>query len=687
MVSTENWPRLDRYREHTIELPVAVVHIGEVSESELRAAIALTLEHGKGVMRTATGHDRHKIVETVFSTTRTCPRCNRGFDEPDPRLFSFNSRHGWCPRCFGTGLLMSGFDEEQSGEEIWWNEWWDGEAFTCPSCNGKRLRPEALAVKLLGRGIADYVSLSVHDAASQFKQLHFTGRDAELAIDILPEIVSRLNFLSVVGLDYLTLDRAAPTLSGGEAQRVRLAAQLGSNLRGVCYILDEPTIGLHSRDNDRLLDTLRSLQRLGNTVVVVEHDEETIRRADHLIDLGPGGGVRGGSIIAQGTVASVLRNRHSITARYLKKSSLPASHQPRETATALKLTLRHASLHNLQGIDVSLPLGRLVCVTGVSGSGKSTLVRDILHDNLQSMFAHKRRGSSELYGCNAIIGREPIARVLEVDQKPIGKTPRSCPATYVGFWDAIRKLFAKTSESLLRGYDAARFSFNTDKGRCPVCQGQGIRKIAMNFLPDVTVPCESCGGKRFTEETLQVTFKEKTIADILAMNIDEALPFFNAHPAVRRPLQLLQDVGLGYLTLGQQSPTLSGGEAQRIKLVTELSKVNPGASEGRFRKKSTGNHTLFILDEPTVGLHMADIEHLMTVLHRLVDAGNSVIVIEHNLDVISQADWVIDLGPEGGGGGGKIVAEGTPRQIAQRRKKSYTGEYLWRYWGEVGNRQ
>ncbi|MBN1130691.1 MAG: excinuclease ABC subunit A, partial [Chitinispirillaceae bacterium] len=324
------------------------------------------------------------------------------------------------------------------------------------------------------------------------------------------------------------------------------------------------------------------------------------------------------------------------------------------------------------------------CVTGVSGSGKSTLVRDILGGNLAALLAPRRAVAHHVTGCEAITGWEAIGRVLEVDQKPIGKTPRSCPATYVGFWDAVRTLFARTQESLLRGYNAARFSFNTDEGRCPVCRGQGIRKIAMNFLPDVAVPCESCNGKRFTEETLAVTFKGKTVADVLAMNIDEALPFFAAHPAVRRPLYLLQEVGLGYLTLGQQSPTLSGGEAQRIKLVTELSKVNPGVSEGRFRfrKKAAGNRTLFILDEPTVGLHMADIGCLMTMLHRLVDAGNSVVVIEHNLDVISQADWVIDLGPEGGGNGGRVVAEGTPRQVAKQRKRSFTGEYLRRYWGE-----
>ncbi|MBN1577263.1 MAG: excinuclease ABC subunit UvrA [Chitinispirillaceae bacterium] len=685
-VRTDAWPKLDRYREHMIELPVDTLSVTATSGRKLRRAVARSLELGKGTMHAVIDRSRKVKEEVVYSTARTCPKCGRGFDEPDPRLFSFNSRHGWCPRCFGTGLFMHGFDEEQSGEEIRWNEWWEGEAKTCPACSGKRLNPEALAVKLLGRSIADETALPVHEAAAHFKSIRFSGRDAAIASGILPEIVSRLDFLAVVGLGYLTLDRAAPTLSGGEAQRVRLAAQLGSNLRGVCYILDEPTIGLHSRDNQRLLDTLRSLQQQGNTVVVVEHDEATIRHADHLIDLGPGGGVRGGSVIAQGTVGSVLRNRRSITARCLKKTTLPTRHQPRETGTAPRLVIRNASLHNIRGIDVTIPLERLVCVTGVSGSGKSTLVRDILHNNLLSKRAGKRGTVPSWHGCDSINGWKTVSRVLEVDQKPIGKTPRSCPATYVGFWDAIRKLFAKTEESLLRGYGASRFSFNVDGGRCPVCRGQGLKKIAMSFLPDVTVPCETCGGKRFTEETLAVVFKEKTIADILAMNIDKALPFFVAHPGVRRPLQLLREVGLGYLTLGQQSPTLSGGEAQRIKLVTELSRVNPGGTGGRFRKKTAGSRALFILDEPTVGLHMADIEHLMVVLHRLVDAGNSVVVIEHNLDVISRADWVIDLGPEGGSRGGRIVAEGTPQRIAAKRKKSFTGEYLRRYW-EGGKRR
>jgi len=619
LLPTAKWPRLDRFKEHNIDLPVRTVEEA--------------LEFGKGVVMAG---------DIIFSTRRACPKCSRSFPELDPRLFSYNSKHGWCPSCYGTGLQLAGFDEEQTGEEIWWNEWFTGRERACPACAGRRLRPEALAVKFHGQSIAEFAKLSVEAAAETFARMKLHGREAEIARDMIAELQSRLEFLKEVGLPYLSLDRAAPTLSGGEAQRIRLASQLGSNLRGVCYILDEPTIGLHPRDNRMLLDTLHKLEAKGNTVVVVEHDEDTIRRAEHIVDLGPGAGVNGGRLVAEGNIKDIVRCKESLTGQMLREPLRHPLHAPRAGKTAF-VEIVGATLHNLKNLSVKIPLGRLVCVTGVSGSGKSTLVRDVLYRE------QKKRE----------------ARVLEVDQTPIGKTPRSCPATYIGFWDDIRKLFAGTTEAKMRGYTNSRFSFNTAEGRCPDCEGQGVKKIAMSFLPDVTVHCETCAGKRFTPETLAVTWKEKNIGEVLAMNVDEAVEFFAAHRLIHRGLKLLQEVGLGYLTLGQQSPTLSGGEAQRIKLVTELSKANPAPS---------GTGTLYLLDEPTIGLHMADVEKLIRVLHRLVDAGNTVIVIEHNLDIIAEADWIIDLGPEGGDAGGRIVAEGTPAEVA--RARTHTGRFL-----------
>jgi excinuclease ABC subunit A len=537
--------------------------------------------------------------------------------------------------------------------------------------------------------MADFAALSIVAAEEVFAGLQVEPAQAEIARDIVSEIRSRLAFLRDVGLAYLTLDRAAPTLSGGEAQRIRLAAQLGSNLRGVCYVLDEPTIGLHSRDNRMLLQTLRRLQDKGNTVVVVEHDETAIREADHVIDLGPGAGVQGGYVVAAGTPSEIAVHPHSVTGRFLRQPlqhPLAGGHRPTSPSTATWLRLRRATLHNLRRLDLTLPLGRLICVTGVSGSGKSTLVGEVLRRSLSSLLAarYERRSLPEAgFGCLALEGWEPLGRVLEVDQTPIGKTPRSCPATYVGFWDDIRRLFAEIPEARLRGWKPGRFSFNLEGGRCPECEGQGVRRIEMSFLPDVTVLCEACRGRRFNPEALAVTFKGKSVADVLAMSVDEAAPFFTAHPAIHRPLGLLQDVGLGYLTLGQPSPTLSGGEAQRIKLVTELAKAQgsagasgPTADLRAARTPRASRHTLYLLDEPTIGLHMADVEKLLRVLQRLVDAGHTVVIIEHNLDVIAEADWILDLGPEGGAAGGRVVCQGPPLRLARARTPGYTAAAL-----------
>ncbi len=670
MTPTEPWPRLDRFREHDIELPVARLKISPASRAALREGIEQALALGQGSLLVAEV-DANKARGTLYSSRRACPGCGASFPELDPRLFSYNSRQGWCPSCHGTGLENTEFDPEHSGEEM---RWQNAEAEpTCRSCDGRRLRPEALAVRFAGRSIAEFAAMPVAQARRWFERTRFKGRDAEVSRDVLGEIQARLKFLDEVGLSYLSLDRAAPTLSGGEAQRIRLAAQLGSNLRGVCYILDEPTIGLHARDNRMLLDTLTALKDKGNTVVVVEHDEDTIRRAEHVIDLGPGAGSRGGHVVVQGTLKQLLAADGSLTGRML---ATPLAHPLREHRRSSgrdtpAIQLRGARLHNLSGLDVSLPLKRLVCVTGVSGSGKSTLVRDVLRENLTRQLGRKRGAPRPApWACEAFEGWQSIDRVLEVDQTPIGKTPRSCPATYVGFWDDIRKLFAQTPEARLRGWSASRFSFNTPGGRCEACEGQGMQRIEMSFLPDVRVLCDVCGGARFNAETRSVHYRDHSIADVLAMSVDEAVEFFTAHRRIHHALTLLQAVGLGYLTLGQQSPTLSGGEAQRIKLVTELARGEPQAA----RRSQQPAHTLYVLDEPTIGLHMADVEKLIGVLHRLVDAGNSVIVIEHNLDVIAEADWILDMGPEGGDGGGRVVARGTPEQLIRRR--SHTARAL-----------
>ncbi|BEU97916.1 excinuclease ABC subunit UvrA [Acidovorax sp. DW039] len=732
---TSNFPRIDRFKEHTIELPVASLDVSPENEAALRTALADALTHGKGVVHVLSsigtlaaamesGAPTAGIGHLqVYSTKRACPVCATSYAELDPRLFSYNSKHGWCPDCVGTGVKLTKeqrkvfddsvlADKEKGREQTFAEpevEDLDGTT-VCPTCQGTRLNATARAVKFAGVGIADIAALSVSDVRRWVEGLRAAGgmtqREADIARDLVPEIQSRLEFLEEVGLGYLTLDRGAPTLSGGEAQRIRLAAQLGSNLQGVCYVLDEPTIGLHARDNQILLNALHKLGDKGNTLVVVEHDEDTIRRADHIIDIGPSAGKRGGRLVAQGSVADVQAAEDSQTGRYLLHAMrhplqarravdamdlVAASAQP-ASATGLKdaeqggdkplhwLRLHGAHLHNLQQVDVAVPLNRLVAVTGVSGSGKSTLARDVLLTNVQAWVQQRSTKAGRdamdagkapaLVGSTGLAGFETIDRVLEVDQTPIGKTPRSCPATYIGFWDTIRKLFAETLEAKARGYAAGRFSFNTGEGRCPSCEGAGVRTIEMSFLPDVKVPCETCHGARFNPETLAVTWRGKSIGDVLQMEVDEAVEFFASMPSIAHPLQLLKDVGLGYLTLGQPSPTLSGGEAQRIKLVTELTKVRDEV--GRRGQKAP--HTLYVLDEPTVGLHMADVHKLIRVLHRLVDGGHSVVVIEHDLDVIAEADWIIDLGPEGGKDGGRIVAAGTPEDLV--RLGTHTGKAL-----------
>ncbi len=664
---TTRWPRLSRFREHTIELSTGEVLVKPAQDAVLREALARALGYGRGVVHLQDLDAAKPGRVAVFSTRRACPGCGTSFTELDPRLFSFNSPHGWCPRCQGTGL-EPGDDDDGSG---------DLGRPACSDCHGERLNRVARHVRFRDRSLATLTAEPVDSAARLFRDLRLKGRDAAIARDLLAEIRDRLAFLQRVGLGYLALDRAAPTLSGGEAQRIRLAAQLGSNLQGVCYVLDEPTIGLHPRDNGVLLAALGELVAHRNTLVVVEHDEETILRADHVIDLGPGAGARGGRIVAEGRARDLERAAESVTGRYLA-SPLRHPARPRRATTARSaaLVVEDAHLHNLQGLTARLPLARLIVITGVSGSGKSTLARDVLHANMRLLVAaQSARGRKVVTfaGCAAIRGGEGIARVLEVDQTPIGKTPRSCPATYVGFWDDIRRIYAAAPEARLRGYNASRFSFNTAGGRCEACDGQGVQTIEMSFLPDVKVPCDACRGRRFNPETLSVTWRGKSIGDALAMSVDDAIGFFRAHAKVHHALALLQDVGLGYLTLGQQSPTLSGGEAQRIKLVTELAKAQLDAAA---RARAQPVHTLYVLDEPTVGLHMADVEKLITTLHRLVEAGNTVVVVEHNLDVIAQADWIIDLGPEAGAAGGRIVAQGTPAAIAAARARSHTGAAL-----------
>jgi excinuclease ABC subunit A len=727
---------LARFKEHDIEIVVGETRLNGTTHN-LDSLLFTALRVGNGALQVV-----GEAGERTYSEKLFCVPCGLGYDLLDPRLFSFNSRQGACPECNGLGsrwefdpalvvpdhdksldedalvpltkpefrrahakllrdvkkkgvplgrpfgalsaeqqhlvlagdgnavrgafaILNDALTESEGTDEALYPAQFLSEV-PCPVCVGTRLNPRARAVKVADKAIWEVMALSAADCLDHMRSLPLSSRDALIAAPILKEIVPRLSFLNEVGLSYLTLDRRADTLSGGEAQRIRLAAQLGSNLRGVCYILDEPTIGLHPRDNERLLATLRSLQQRGNTVLVVEHDEQTIKSADIVVDLGPGAGVHGGKVVAIGTPQALCHDPDSVTGQFLD-STHPRLGPIRALDNRPRLSIFGAREHNLRGIDVQIPLAAWTCVTGVSGSGKSSLVQEVLVKGLKKklgLFA----GRAGLH--DRIEGADPIERVVEVDQSPIGKTPRSVPASYVGFWDEMRKLFALLPDARLRGYQPGRFSFNVKGGRCEVCAGQGEIKMEMSFLPDVYVACEACGGKRYNEETLEVAYNGKNIADVLQMTIEEAATFFHGVPKIAGPLQLLTDIGMGYITLGQASNTLSGGEAQRIKLAYELAKESRG-------------RTLYVLDEPTTGLHFADIEKLIRTLHRLVDKGNTVVTIEHNLDIVKEADYVIDLGPEGGTGGGQIVACGPPLELLKNDQDSYTARWLREYLQET----
>ncbi len=664
---------LDKQKKHTIEIIVdrLVIKSSETLVRRLADSVETSLKLAGGLVGVLTEDGK----TFLYSEKLACIRCGVSYPEITPRIFSFNSPHGACPACDGIGYaMMPGCPEDED--------------FTlldlCSVCKGARLKPESLSVKIARRSIADVTQLSIRAAADFFQSLALTERETLIAHRILKEIRERLGFLVNVGLDYLTLDRPAATLSGGEGQRIRLATQIGSGLVGVLYILDEPSIGLHQRDNRRLLEALLRLRDLGNTVIVVEHDAETMRAADYILDLGPGAGAHGGRIIAQGAPAEVMANPESLTGRYLR-GDLSVTLPHRERKPKGFLTVVGARKHNLKGITARFPLGLFTCVTGVSGSGKSTLVLEVLFHSLSNLLRqhpspqsapprplpHKApwtsqkgngQGKPKIDGCKELVGVEALDKVIDIDQSPIGRTPRSNPATYTGLFSFIRDVFSNLPESRVRGYKPGRYSFNVKGGRCEACQGDGLIKIEMHFLPDIYVTCEVCKGQRYNRETLDIRYKGRNIADILNMTVEEALEFFEHIPLIKAKLQTLHDVGLHYIKLGQSATTLSGGEAQRVKLSRELS------------KRATGR-TLYILDEPTTGLHFADIQRLLDVLNRLVEAGNTVVVIEHNLDVIKNADWIIDLGPEGGDRGGEIVAEGAPWEVA-RSKRSYTGQAL-----------
>ncbi len=724
---------LAKTKKHTIEIVIDRLVMREGLGTRLADSLATALRLADGVVQV----EAVDGPSSLFSERLACANCGISFPEVSPRMFSFNNPYGACETCGGIGtryeidpaLIVSDTSRSLNGGALrpWgappgtlfkqtlrvlakrhrfsldtpWaklskkvrdvilhgepDDGFEGvvklldrryqettsedtraevEHYMtlkdCPGCGGSRLRPETLAVKITGRSIADVVRFSIKSARQFFDTLTLSEREMLIARRVLKEIRERLGFLSQVGLDYLTLDRAAATLSGGEGQRIRLATQIGSSLVGVLYILDEPSIGLHQRDNSRLLDTLKRLRDLGNTVLVVEHDEETIRAADYVVDLGPGAGELGGHLVALGTPDEIVANPASLTGQFLggtQQIEIPAE---RRKPNGKFLTIHNPREHNLKGMPIRIPLGTFTSITGVSGSGKSTLVNDILYRALAQML-HRAQERPGLH--DRIEGAQHLDKVIDIDQSPIGRTPRSNPATYTGVFTLIRMLFARTSDARVRGYEPGRFSFNVRGGRCEACQGDGLVKIEMHFLPDVYVTCEICKGRRYNRETLEVRYKGRSIADVLDMTVAEALTFFEPVPGIKQKLQTLHDVGLDYIRLGQSATTLSGGEAQRVKLATELS------------RRATGR-TLYILDEPTTGLHFADIRRLLAVLNQLVDQGNTVAIIEHNMDVIKTADWIIDLGPEGGNDGGRVVAIGTPEDVARQADGSYTGQFL-----------
>jgi excinuclease ABC subunit A len=673
--------KLERFKEHSIDAVVGVLDAKRILKA--RNLVQRALEIGRGTAHLLDAKNRL----TTMSTEMSCPGCGRAFEELDPRLFSFNSPHGWCEACAGFGqvwneklqhgdddsgdsMLESELNAEREFESID-----DGEAAPCPDCHGARLNAIARHVRLHGLTIDDFNARSAGEALALLRKLRFRGTQKVIAADLVPEIEQRLRFMENVGLGYLALGRSAKTLSGGESQRIRLAAQLGSNLRGVLYVLDEPTIGLHPRDNLRLLDTLIALREKGNSLVIVEHDEETMRHADHILDLGPGAGLNGGEVVAQGTLSDIEATAESQTGRCLRT---PLCHPVRKIRRSLGevgrwLEINGARANNLKDINARFPVGRLSVITGISGSGKSTLMRSVLLPAAVAAVCDRRneRGAANNVGGHRpplqLAGAEWIEAVYEVDQSPIGKTSRSTPATYIKVLDEIRNLFAQLPVSRVRGYSASRFSFNTEGGRCETCSGQGVLKLEMSFLPSSYVPCEDCDGQRYNAQTLEVLYHERSIGDVMDMTIAQAAEFFEAHPKIARPLSLLVETGLGYLKLGQPSPTLSGGEAQRLKLATKLTRGVGRAQNERLRKMRKPKSMLYLLEEPTIGLHMADVELLLNVLHRLVDDGNTVIVIEHNLSVIAEADYVVDLGPEAGSLGGEIVVSGTPEEVAKNR--------------------